>query len=118
LEAIASGTAISEAGIGDSREVFSRAANRDDAAIAIVTRVADSLRTAVWTLLHTFMPEVIVLGGGIMDEHFEHLSARAVHSLAASTMTPKESVRIVKARLGNEAGLVGAASLVLARNRA
>jgi glucokinase len=122
LEAIASGTAISAAGqeaaIGDSREVFSRAASGDERALAIVGRVADALRTSVWTLLHTFMPEVIVLGGGIMDEHFEQLSAPAVHSLANSTMTPQGSIRIVKARLGNEAGLVGAASLALARNRA
>jgi glucokinase len=117
LEAIASGTAISraaqEAGMGDSHQVFSRAAGGDERTRAIVARVADSLRIAVWTLLHTFMPEVIVLGGGIMDEHFEKLSARAVHSLGHSTMTPKGSVRIVKARLGNEAGLVGAASLAL-----
>jgi glucokinase len=117
LEAIGSGTAISEAGrdaaIGDSREVFSRAANGDERAVAIVERVAEALRTAVWTLLHTFMPEIIVLGGGIMDEHFHLLSAPAMHSLVNSTMTPKGSVGIVKARLGNEAGLVGAASLAL-----
>ena len=43
----------------------------------------DALAIATWTILHTFMPELIVLGGGVMDEHYELLApAVAEHDCA------------------------------------
>ena len=74
LESIASGTAITAAGrlagYQDSHQVFAAASRGESAALAIVTRAQGALATAVWTLLHTFMPELIVLGGGIGDNHY------------------------------------------------
>jgi glucokinase len=70
---------------------------------------------ATWTLLHTFMPELIVLGGGIIDEHYELLSKPMQPLIPKATMVPPGGTRIVKAQLGNDAGVLGAAGLGFTR---
>jgi len=121
LEAIASGTAIAAAGraigLADSRDVYSAAAQGAPDAVAILARVSWALERATWTILHTFMPELIVLGGGIIDEHYELFAPAVERQIPLATMVPPGGTRVVKASLGNEAGLVGAASLVLRRAR-
>lgn len=117
LESIASGTAITtagqQAGVGDSRQVFARAAEGNATAEEIVGRVQQSLASAAWTILHTFMPELIVLGGGVIDEHYERLAPAMAAMIPKATMVPSGGARVVKAQLGNDAGLVGAAGLAL-----
>ena len=117
LESWASGTAIAEAGraagFADSREVFSRAGAGDAAAIAILDHVRAALATATWTLLHTFLPDLIVLGGGVIDEHYDVLAPAAAARIPLATMAPAGGVRLVRAKLGNDAGIVGAAALAL-----
>jgi glucokinase len=119
LESIASGTAIAAAGRehgwSDSREVFVRADDGNAAAQAIVDRARWALGVATWTILHTFMPELIVLGGGVIDEHYERFASAAEEQIPRATMVPRDSTRVARALLGNDAGIVGAASLALRR---
>jgi glucokinase len=68
---------------------------------------------AVWTLAHTVLPQRILLGGGIMDQHYDLFAGAAEAALARATQHDPESVSLARAALGNRAGLVGAASLVL-----
>jgi glucokinase len=65
----------------------------------------------IWDIAHTFLPERIILGGGIMDEHFEVFAPEARRRLETATMVPRGAVTIVRAALGNDAGVVGAAAL-------
>lgn len=115
FESIASGTAITEAGrandFRDSQHVFEAAALGDPAAEKIVSRAVRATATAGWTILHTFMPERIILGGGIIDDHYEQFAAPIREAITVATMAPRQHLRVAKAQLGNDAGLVGAASL-------
>jgi glucokinase len=115
LESVASGTAIGEAGrragLADARAVFAAAARGDAAAGQIVARAAEGLAAAAWLIAHAVLPERLVLGGGVMDEHFDVFAAAARDRLAAATMVPGERVRVVRAALGADAGVVGAARL-------
>ena len=115
LESIASGTAIANAGrsagFADSREVFGAAARGDQRAQAMLQRVAAALETATWTLLHAFLPQRIILGGGVAEEHFDLLVPGMRRAVAAATMAPRGRIEIVPALLGNQAGVIGAASL-------
>jgi glucokinase len=119
LESIASGTAIAAAGaaqgIPTSAEVFARAAAGDPTAVAILEQVRRALAMATWTILHTFMPEMILLGGGIIDDHYPVLAPAAEEQIRRATMVPTGATRVAKAQLGNEAGIVGAAALALVR---
>ena len=115
LESIAAGPAISAAaqaaGMADAREAFSRAAAGDPAAASIIGRAVRAAAAVTWDIAHTFLPGRIILGGGIMDEHFEVFAPQARKALEAATMVPREAVTIVRAALGNAAGVVGAAAL-------
>lgn len=119
LESIASGTAIAAAGraagSADSRQVFAQAALADPAAGAIVANAVSALGMAAWTILHTFMPELIVLGGGVIDEQYELFAPAIESQILKATMVPPQGTRVVKAQLGNNAGIVGAAGLALTR---
>jgi glucokinase len=118
-ESLASGTAIGAAGkpfgFEDSRAVFGAAPSNAKAA-SIVERAVKATTTATWTLIHTFLPQRIILGGGIGAGHFELFAGAMREEVARSTQTPKGVVEIVKARLGADAGVVGAACLALQTN--
>ena len=118
FESLASGAAIGDAGsklgLADSREVFIASAQGHPNARAIVERAAQAAAMAAWTLLHTLMPQRIILGGGLMDEHYELFAEAMRRKITPATMAPAGQITVAKAALGNDAGLVGAASLVFA----
>ncbi len=118
LESIASGTAIGLAGqasgLGDAREVFAAARHGHPAARAIVERATRAAATAAWTLCHTLLPHRLILGGGLMDTEFETFATPMRSTLLRATQFTPAGVEIVPARLGNDAGLVGAAALITA----
>ncbi len=115
LESIASGSAIGEAGkalgMKDAREVFAAADAGVAAAQTIVGRAVDAARTAGWTIFHALLPRRLILGGGIMDTEFERFAGPMRERLARATQFTSSAVEIVPARLGNTAGIVGAAAL-------
>jgi glucokinase len=119
LESLASGTAIASAGrtagFADSRAVFAAARQGSEAACRIVEAALDAAATAAWTICHTFLPARLVLGGGIMEEHFDLFASRINERLAAATQFSRSAVTVVRAALGNDAGLIGAASLAFSR---
>lgn len=118
FESLASGAAIGAAGntlgLADSREVFVASAQNHADARAIVQRALQAAATAAWTLLHTLMPQRIILGGGLMHEHYELFAEAMRRKITPATMAPAGQISVAKAALGNDAGLVGAASLVFA----
>jgi glucokinase len=113
-ESLASGSAIAAAGkplgLPDTRSVFAAAA-RDVRAQAIVQRAVDATARAAWVLLHTFLPELIILGGGIGTAHFERFAAPMREQVSRATQIPKGSIELVRASLDTNAGVVGAACL-------
>lgn len=117
LESVASGTAIGEAGrnagLNDSREVFAAAREGVAAARTIVDAALEAAATAAWTICHTLLPQCLILGGGMMDEHFDRFAEAMRGRLDPATQFTRASVRIVRAQLGNEAGVVGAAAVAM-----
>jgi glucokinase len=112
LESVASGTAIAlagkDAGFADARAVFGGAQAGDERAVRTVHRAVAAACTAAWVLCHTFLPEKLILGGGIMDDHFDMFATAMQAHLAKATQFTPAHVQIVRAALGNDAGMVGA----------
>jgi glucokinase len=84
------------------------------AAQRVVSRAAEVIARGVFTLLNLYVPDVLVLGGGVMDAY--DLFAPAILALVArDTMAPVDRIAIRSAVLGNDAGLLGAARIALDR---
>ncbi|MCM3718543.1 ROK family protein [Fictibacillus phosphorivorans] len=125
LEAYASGTGIAnrmkhmlknqpERYDGDienitARDVFQWAAEGKPFAKSILDEAMDALAYGTVNIIHAFNPSLIVLGGGIIDQHNWIISdlENRVRSLGISSLV--QSVSFKKAAFGDEAGVVGAA---------
>ncbi|MDZ7795725.1 MAG: ROK family protein [Candidatus Marinimicrobia bacterium] len=72
------------------------------------------LGSALATLVNALNPEAIIIGGGISNAGDLILkpASETMHRYAYAI--PAKDVKILKAKLGNDAGLVGSASLVVA----
>lgn len=119
FESLASGAALNAAaerdGLGDARQLLARAAAGDPAASTLRARALAATAHAAWSLLHTLLPERVILGGGMMDEHYEPFAEAVRGAIARATALPGRGVSVARAALGNRAGLVGAARLVFDR---
>lgn len=121
-ESIASGPAMAEAaarqmpgeaaGPMTGERVVSLARSGDPVARSIVERAAQATARGVFSLINLYLPDIVVLGGGVMDAY--DLFEPAILALAArDTMAPVDRIAIRKAVLGNDAGLLGAARIAL-----
>jgi len=117
LESIASGTGITKAGIlqgfPDCPSVFAAARSGDIKATEIIRKATRAITLGCLTMAHTLCPERIVLGGGLMDDHYETFASRIQIAIDHATLLPPQRIKLAKAKLGNLAGIVGAASLIL-----
>jgi glucokinase len=92
----------------DGRSVQDAANAGDEVALRIFTLAARTLGRAVGGMINLLSPEVVVIGGGLINAGellFGPLRA-AVGEMAFTV--PAQQCRIVKAELGTDAGLVGA----------
>lgn len=131
LEALASGTALAregariaserpDSGLGraaaDGREVTGAlvtelAHDGDLAAIEAVHLIGAHLGVGIAGFVNVFDPEVVVVGGGVMAAG-DLLLDPVREVVAATALAPaRDAVRIVPARFGAEAGMIGAAAL-------
>ncbi len=92
--------------------LLAEAIKQNDAlTIEVVTEAADYLGYALGSVINFYNPECIILGGGVIeaiDLLFERASSRAL-SIALSQ--PASQTKIVRTRLGDFSGVVGAACL-------
>jgi glucokinase len=119
LEAHASATAITrmarEAGLGElsSAGVYERAVEGDGEARKIFWRMGTALGRGLALLINTFNFPVYLLSGGVLAA-WDLFAPAMFHEVGQRSLTFRQSdTRIDKARLGEEAGLYGAARLVL-----
>lgn len=121
LEAIASGTGIARRarrlmrgrtgrrGKAVSAESVVAAARAGDrVAASIVAEAGAALGRALGSLLNLLNPEVIILGGGVSQAGRLLMAPMRASLARASFAESRAAARIVRARLGQDAGLVGA----------
>lgn len=82
----------------------------DPAAVEAIELIGSRLGIAIASLVNILNPEVVVIGGGVIAAG-ELLLAPARAEVAWRVLPPlRDSVRIVPARFGIEAGMIGAAT--------
>jgi glucokinase len=83
----------------------------------IITHAAEALGVGLVNIIHIYNPEVIILGGGVMQigRMLMEPALRIVQERAMKT--PRDSIHIVLAQLAKNAGLVGAGALIYTRTQ-
>lgn len=94
-----------------SKDVFELAAQNDDLALRVVDKVTFYLGLACGNIGNTLNPSAIIIGGGVSAAG-EFLRSRVEAYFEQFTFPQvRNSTKIKLAELGNEAGVIGAASL-------
>lgn len=96
-----------------AKDVFDLAKEGDDLALIVYRHFSDYLGVACANIAAVLNPAYIVLGGGVSAAG--DFLLEGVRKVFAENSFPqiKESTQLVLATLGNDAGVLGAASLVL-----
>jgi glucokinase len=96
-----------------SKLVYEHVAKADALALRVHNRACDMLGRAVGIMINTFSPDRVVLGGGVMMAG--SVVTEAVKSYAARHCWPAifERCEIVPARMGEDAGVMGAGALAI-----
>ncbi len=111
-ESLASGLALAwRAGKSTAHEACKAARRGDINALAAVEQEGLYLGLGLANLITLFVPEVIALGGGVMQS-FE-LFEDKIYEIIRTTcgLVPFEKTRLLPAVLGRDAGIVGAAQV-------
>jgi glucokinase len=105
--AFASGTRV------DARYVIDNGLAGDADCVDALARVGRHLGVGIANYINVFNPELVVVGGGIVAAGELILAPARAEAGARALRPPWAVVKIVPAELGNGAGVLGAAALVL-----
>jgi glucokinase len=118
LEAVASGTAADRAARelygpeADGQTLIEHARSGDEQARAKLGAIGELLGAAIGSFANAFDPEVVVIGGGFGRAAGPLLLETAESAARREALAPQdETLRVVPAELGADAGLVGAGLL-------
>jgi glucokinase len=98
----------------DGRVPFDAMRKGDRAATRAVEEFLDDLSCGLVNLINIFQPEIIALGGGLSGEGEALLSPlRERINTEIYTRNSEPTTKIIKAALGSQAGVIGAAKLYI-----
>ena len=116
IEGIAAGPAFSanarKAGFVDGKHAIEAARKGDSKATALVAKEAEWLGYGFASLLHLYSPDVLIVGGG-MSNALDIMMSGIRNQIDLHAMPAFRTVEVVKAALGDNAGLIGAAALAM-----
>ncbi|MNI11896.1 Beta-glucoside kinase [compost metagenome] len=95
----------------DGKVFFDKIGRGNDSLKQILHAWANEVSIGLASLIHIFNPSAIIVGGGVMEQ--DDLVRLVEVRTKDLIMESFSDVRILKASLGNKAGLLGAASLFL-----
>jgi glucokinase len=102
-----------EAGNLEAKDIFDQAVQGDELAVETVNRTAKYMAIGIANIYNILDPEIIAIGGGVSkagDSFFDLIR----NNVKKMTLVDSESIdygKIVRAELGNDAGIIGAAFL-------
>ena len=95
----------------NGRLFFERLAEGDQSLVKVLHDWVEEVAIGLTSLIHIFNPQVIIIGGGVMEQ--ENVAQMVSSKVRELTMECFSDVKIMKASLGNKAGVLGAVSLHL-----
>lgn len=100
----------------NAAHVVEGARSGDAEALTLIKEEAEYLGIGFNGLIHLYSPERVIMGGGVSNAF--DLMSEGIHAvIRRDAMLPFKEVPVVRAALGDNAGLVGVASLAVAASR-
>lgn len=96
-----------------SEEIYQAARDGDGLAQKVMEDMGRYLGIGIASLINIFNPEMIVIGGGVMDAWSLFIGPLTREVKQRAFEVPAERAVIMPARLGGDAGIVGAAAAAL-----
>lgn len=95
------------------QSAFIAARRGDSVGKAVCDMYVDYLSTGIINLINIFQPDTLAIAGGVSNEDDEYLLFPVRRQVAKESIpcSPDKMTRIVKAELGDRAGIIGAALL-------
>ena len=103
---------LEETGHSNARIAFEAVRQGDKVAEEVIDKYTDYLADGLANAINTFMPEVLVVGGGVCNEGDPLLIPMREKTMSRPYFgpgVPKTEIRL--AQMGNDAGIVGAAMM-------
>ncbi len=97
----------------DARLVLEAASAGDSYSLSIVAKVAEYIGIGLINIITLFVPDMIVLSGGVMKSIDVFMPVINKMIATHNIMVPACRVNVLPAKLGYNAGLIGAAYLVI-----
>ncbi len=108
LETMVSGTAVARDAGMDAPTLVQRARDGNPVALELLRRTGRSLGVGLANLANIFSPDVFVIGGGFGAAARELIVDPAIAEYRARALGPNADAAVLPARLGADAGVVGA----------
>ena len=105
------GQVLADGGEIDGKAVTDAANGGDEAALEVIEEAGRRLGAGLTGLANIFEPEVFVIGGGVGKAIGEVMVGPAREELRRRALPPMNEVPVKMAKLGPEAGMVGAAEM-------
>ena len=98
-----------DSNITNGRIIFEKFYENDKQIKKVIEKWVEEIVIGLTSIIHIFNPTTIVIGGGIMEQEvLVHMISEKVNEMVLESFA---GVNIVKASLGNRAGMLGAVSL-------
>ena len=97
----------------EGRTAFQAAEAGDETALGVCKTFVEYLAAGVTNLVNILQPEILAVGGGVAGAP-EHLLMEPLRRIVEAECYPRHTgklPRILRAELGNDAGIIGAALL-------
>ena len=95
----------------NGKGIFEKLYHGDSRMIKVLNHWVFEVAIGLASLVHIFNPRAIIIGGGVMEQ--EILVKMVAAEVRELIMESFSDVKILKASLGNKAGILGAVSLHL-----
>jgi glucokinase len=96
----------------EGRTAFDAMKEGDEAAKAVIDTYLDDLACGVINLINIFQPDVMCVGGGVSNVGETLLAPLRERTMAeVYSRDSAKNTKIIRAKLGNDAGVIGAAHL-------
>ncbi|KPL02289.1 MAG: hypothetical protein AMJ90_06305, partial [candidate division Zixibacteria bacterium SM23_73_2] len=95
-----------------TKRIFDSWKKKDKLCTDIVNDTCVYLGTAISSAVNLLNPEVVVIGGGVADAGMKFVRKIERETKRRANPVASKNLKMVKAKLGNDAGFIGAALLV------